>query len=173
LTIVFAAYLLLQTVVHTTAPIAPITSAPVNLEGNSDGLVYLPERNAHDDVESALSDAKASGKAVVMIMGANWCHDSTGLAGRLNTPRFVDMMRDRYQIVYIDVGTPQIGKGRNLDIARRLGIKNVKNTPLVMLVSADGVLLNSKKDAASWRNAASRSEEDIFRYFAEFKPTAK
>jgi hypothetical protein len=78
-------------------------------------------------------------------------------------------MRDRYQIVYIDVGTPQIGKGRNLDIAKRLGIKNVKNTPLVMLVSADGVLLNSKKDAASWRNAAIRSEDEIFRYFNAFQ----
>jgi hypothetical protein len=29
-------------------------------------------------------------------------------------------------------------------------------------------LLNSKKDAASWRNAASRSEDEIYRYFAEF-----
>lgn len=169
MTIVFAAYLLLQTLVHTTAPIAPPTSAPVELESNPEGLVYLPERNAQDDVEGALSDAKVSGKTVVMIMGANWCHDSTGLAGWLNTPRFVDMMRDRYQIVYIDVGTPQIGKGRNLDIAKRLGIKNVKNTPLVMLVSADGVLLNSKKDAASWRNAASRSDDEIFRYFNAFQ----
>ena len=173
MTIVFAAYLLLHTLANSTAPIAPTASLPVKLEGKSEGLVYLPERNAQNDVEFALSDAKASGKAVVIIMGANWCHDSTGLAGRLNTPRFVDMMRDRYRIVYVDVGKPQIGKGRNLDIAKRLGIKNVKNTPLVMLVSADGIMLNSKKDAASWRNAASRSEEDIFRYFAEFKPTAK
>jgi hypothetical protein len=84
----------------------------------------------------------------------------------------MDMMRDRYSIVYVDVGTPQIGQGRNLDIARRFGIKKVKNTPLVMTISADGKLLNSKKDAISWRNAASRSEEDIYRYFATFKPAS-
>jgi hypothetical protein len=41
-----------------------------------------------------------------------------------------------------------------------------------MVLSPDGKLLNSKKDAASWRNAASRSDDDIFRYFAEFKPSA-
>ena len=57
---------------------------------------------------------------MLVILGANWCHDSVGLAGWFDTPRFKDMMRDRYSIVYVDVGTPQIGKGRNLDIAQRL-----------------------------------------------------
>jgi hypothetical protein len=99
------------------------------------------------------------------VMGANWCHDSIGLAGWFETPRFVSMMRDRYELVYVDVGTPQTGHGRNLDIPKRFGIKKVKSTPLVMLVSADGKLLNSKKDAASWRNAGSRSEQEIFDYF--------
>ena len=64
----------------------------------------------------------------------------------------------------------QLYEGRNLDIAKRFGIKKVKTTPLVMLVSADGKLLNSKKDAASWRNAASRGEDDIYSYFARFTP---
>jgi hypothetical protein len=38
----------------------------------------------------------------------------------------------------------------------------------VMILSADGALLNSRKDAASWRNAASRNEDSIYRYFAAF-----
>jgi hypothetical protein len=40
------------------------------------------------------------------------------------------------------------------------------------VLSSDGKLLNSKKDAASWRNAASRSEDDIFRYFATLEPAS-
>ena len=103
-----------------------------------------------------------------MVMGANWCHDSVGLAGWLNTPRFMDSMRNHYRVVYVDVGTPQTGKGRNLDIAARFGIKKLKSTPLVLLVSGNGKLLNSKRDAISWRNAASRSGNDIYRYFADF-----
>jgi hypothetical protein len=82
------------------------------------------------------------------------------------------MMRDRYTIVYVDVGTPQIGKGRNLDIAKRFGIRKVKNTPLLLIVSADGERMNSKKDAIGWRNAASRSEDEIYRYFATFEPAS-
>jgi hypothetical protein len=138
-------------------------------KGNPEALAYVADRDAQADVESALASAKASGKAVLIIMGANWCHDSIGLAGWLDTPRFMVMMRDRYETVYVDVGTPQTGKGRNLEIAKRFGIKKVRNTPLVMLVSADGKLLNDRKDAVSWRNAASRSEDEVYRYFAEFQ----
>jgi hypothetical protein len=159
----------LQTLVYTASP-SPFPSAPVERKSNPEALTYSADRNAQADVNNALASAKASGKIVLVIMGANWCHDSIGLAGWLDTPRFMAMMRDRYAIVYVDVGTPQTGKGRNLDIAGRFGIKKVKGTPLVMLVSADGKLLNSKKDAASWRNAASRSEDEIYAYFAEFTP---
>lgn len=141
-------------------------------KANPEGLAFFADRDAQTDIDRALADAKRDGKTVLVILGANWCHDSVGLAGWLDTPRFMNMMRDRYRIVYVDVGTPQTGEGRNLDIARRFGIKKVKNTPLVMVISSDGILLNSKKDAISWRNAASRSEEDIYRYFAMFKPAS-
>ena len=166
--------MLLQTLVHTTQPeTTPVPPTPTERIGSPEAKAYFTERDAKADVETAFADAKVGGKTVVIIMGANWCHDSVGLAGWLATPRFVGPMRDRYIIVYVDVGTPQTGKGRNLDIAARFGIKRVKSTPLVMLVSADGRLLNGKRDAVSWRNAASRGENDIYRYFAEFAPPAK
>jgi hypothetical protein len=165
-----AGYLLLQTLVHMTAPATPVPPPAIERSGNPEGLAFFADRDAQLDVDRALADAQASGKSVVVIMGANWCHDSVGLAGWLDTPRFMEMMRDRYAIVYVDVGKPQIGKGRNLDIPRRFGIKKVKTTPLLMVVSSDGRLLNSKKDAANWRNAASRSEDDIYRYFSTFTP---
>ncbi len=167
----FAGYLLLQTLVYMTEPATPVPPPTTERSGNPEGLAYFADRDAEADVDRALADAKGSGKTVVVIMGANWCHDSVGLAGWLDTPRFMAMMRERYHLVYVDVGTPQTGKGRNLDIAKRFGIGKVRNTPLVMLLSADGKLLNSRKDAISWRNAASRSEDDIYRYFATFTPS--
>jgi thioredoxin-related protein len=170
-TALLAGYLLLQTLVHTTTPAAPAPPPPVEHKGNPESLAFFADRNAQIDVEKALNEAKISSKNVLIILGANWCHDSIGLAGWLDSPRFMALMRDRYVTVYVDVGTPQIGKGRNLDIAKRFGIKRIKGTPVVMVVSADGKLLNSEKDALSWRNAASRREDDIFRYFDGFTPT--
>jgi Thioredoxin-like len=163
--------ILLQTLVHMTTP-QPASAPPLPAEQARErqGLVYFADRDAKADVASALAEARLNDKTLIVIMGANWCHDSVGLADRLHSTRFSDMMHDRYIVLYVDVGTPQTGKGRNLDIAKRFGIGKVKNTPLVMMVSADGRLLNSKKDAASWRNAASRTEDDVFRYFATFTP---
>ena len=126
-------------------------------------------------IESGLNVLGANSFQITKFPAINFSDPSTRFRNRRDityaqADRFKEMMRDRYQIVYVDVGTPQLGKGRNLDIAKRFGIGKVKNTPLLIMVSAEGKLLNSKKDAASWRNAASRNEDDIYRYFATFTP---
>ena len=75
------------------------------------------------------------------------------------------MLQEKYELVYVDVGY----KDRNIDIAQRFGIKAIEGTPTVLILSADGVLLN-RKSAPKWRNAASRTEADIFAYFDQFVP---
>ncbi len=161
--ILSAILLMLQTVVHTSQPVPSVETHAKE----ADGHVYAEGRNASADVDGALSRAAASGKTVVIVMGANWCHDSTGLAKWFETPRFTAMMQPRYEIIYVDAGTPQSGDGRNQNIVKRFGGKKQKNTPYLMMISPAGKLLN-RDDARSWRNADSRSGEDIFRYFAEF-----
>lgn len=128
---------------------------------------FVESANASADIAAAVANKD---RKVIVIMGANWCHDSRALAGWFATPRFAAMLREHYRIVYVDSGSPQTGKGRNLDIAKRFGVKKVKSTPLVFVLSPDGSLLNSRKDAVSWRNAASRSEAAIFAYFDTFTP---
>ncbi|WP_339689240.1 thioredoxin family protein [uncultured Parasphingorhabdus sp.] len=121
--------------------------------------------NAVEQVDAALARAQLSGKRVIVVMGANWCHDSRGLSGWFAEPRFAAMLAVKYELVYVDVGM----KDRNIDIARRFGIKSIKGTPTVLVLSSDGDLLNPKS-APKWRNAASREEDDIFVYFDQFAP---
>lgn len=166
--IAFAAFMMMQTVVHMTAPESPVLPT-VNI-AHTEARPFVETADAMRDVDLALAAVVAGDDKVIVIMGANWCHDSRALAGWFAMPRFATMLSGRYQVVYVDVGTPQTGHGRNLDIAKRFGIKKVKGTPLVMVLSADGKLLNGAKDAASWRNAASRGEQAIFGYFDGFTP---
>lgn len=133
-------------------------------------IAYDPTAEAASELEFAQKNVTISGKRLLIIMGGNWCHDSAALANMLDSGRFVGMITQNYEVLFVDVGVPQTGNGRNLDIAKRFGIKKVKGTPTVLVVSPEGKLLNSKKDAASWRNAASRDEDAIYRYFAEFTP---
>jgi len=131
-----------------------------------------PEARPYDDkadatvaVDAALGRAIRAEKRVILVMGANWCHDSRGLAGWFAQPRFAAMLQDKYEIVYIDVGQ----RDRNIDIARRFGLKSIKGTPTVLVLSPQGGLLN-RKSAPKWRDAASREEDDIFTYFDQFSP---
>jgi hypothetical protein len=132
-----------------------------------EATLYDPARNASVDVDAALARANATNKRVIVALGANWCHDSRTLAGWFATPRFRQMLTPRYEIVFVDIGSPQTGKGRNMDVATRFGIRKIKGTPIVVIVSPEGGVLN-RKDAPKWRNAASRTEEDIFKYFFSF-----
>lgn len=145
-----------------------IVMAEATVAEHPSAALFDDTATAAVDVDTALAQAAANGRRVVVVMGANWCHDSKGLAGWFETPRFRAMLRQKYEVVYVDVGTPQTGLGRNLDIAKRFGIDKVKSTPLVLVLSSSGERLNSKQDAARWRNAASRNEDAIFDYFDDF-----
>ncbi|NJM50893.1 MAG: thioredoxin family protein [Sphingomonadales bacterium] len=120
------------------------------------------------DVGLALGRAKSSGKFSIIVLGANWCHDSRALAGWFESERFKPVLSQKFELVFVDAGMPQFkGRGRNQHLVKRFGGKKQKNTPYVMILSAEGKLLNRDK-ARIWRNAASRSEDEIFDYFARF-----
>jgi thiol-disulfide isomerase/thioredoxin len=122
---------------------------------------YSASADASADVDAALARAAASGKRVLLVLGANWCHDSRALAGWLETPRFAALTAQSYEVVFVDVGVPQTGEGRNLDIAKRFGLEDIPGTPALLVLTDDGRAVNLGT-AASWRNAASRSEDAIF-----------
>jgi thiol-disulfide isomerase/thioredoxin len=140
-------------------------AAPEELPDHPEARPFDAKANAKTEVDAALARAKAANKMALIVMGANWCHDSRALAGWFAQPRFAAMIVARYELVYVDVGM----RDRNIDIARRFGLKSIKGTPTVLIVDGDGRLLN-KKDAPTWRNAAARSQDEIYRAFAEFTP---
>ncbi|MGQ3102064.1 MAG: thioredoxin family protein [Sphingopyxis solisilvae] len=111
-------------------------------------------------IDAALAAARQSGKRVLLVMGTGGCHDSAWLANLIATDRFAPV-RARYEIVYADIGMPHVrGLGRNSEVAKRFRFK-IKGTPTVAVLDANGTVLN-RKAAPKWRNAASRSDDDIY-----------
>jgi hypothetical protein len=154
----FAAALALVLAGCSSAPAPEIAAAaPAHPEARS----YAVTPSAMGDVDAALARAATSGKRVLLVMGANWCHDSRALAGWLETPRFAALVAERYELVFVNVGMPQTGDGHNLDVARRFGLAEFPGTPALLVLTAQGEAVN-RDTAASWRNAAARSEDAIF-----------
>lgn len=111
-------------------------------------------------IDAAIASAKRSGKHVLLVMGTGGCHDSAWFANLLATDRFAPV-RDRYEIVYADIGMPHVrGLGRNSEVPKRFKFK-IKGTPTIAVLDAEGRVLN-RKAAPKWRNAASRSDDDIY-----------
>lgn len=122
-----------------------------------------PALVAQTSVDETLAAAASSGKHAIIVMGANWCHDSRALAGWFETPRFQTLLNENYEVRYVDVGQ----KDRNIDVAQRFGIDDIVGTPTIVVTDSAGEVLNLET-APTWRNAASRSEDEIFEYFAYF-----
>lgn len=121
---------------------------------------YAASEDPMADVDAALARAGANGKRVLLVMGANWCHDSRALAGWLESERIGALVDEKYELVYVNIGMPQTGDGHNLAIARRFGLEDLPGTPNLLVLTPEGELVNPDT-ATTWRNAASRSEEAI------------
>ncbi len=127
---------------------------------------YLVSEDAGADVDAALALAAENDTRVLLVMGANWCHDSRALAGWLATERFAALIEREYELVFVNIGMPQRGDGHNLSIARRFGLEDLPGTPNLLVLTAEGELVNADT-ATTWRNAASRTEEEIFTELAQ------
>ena len=133
-------------------------------------LLYYPvEADAQKVFDQALDKARASNARAVIVFGADWCHDSRALAKVLTSDAFGKEFGSRFEVTFIDVGRPQTGEGRNLDLVKRLGVKDLKSTPAMFVLRGDGKLLNGKKDAVSWRNAESRGTDKVLAWFRNFR----
>jgi hypothetical protein len=122
---------------------------------------YAVSEDAMADVDAALARAGENGRRVLLVMGANWCHDSRALAGWLETERFAALVDAEYELVFVNVGMPQSGDGHNLAVARRFGIEKLAGTPSLLVLTAEGEPVNGDT-ATSWRNTASREEDAIY-----------
>jgi len=124
--------------------------------------------NAMQDVDAALLAAKASGKNVVLALGGNWCHDSRGLAKKFETDPLKTLIKDKYEVVWVDVGH----RDRNLDVAQRFGVDKLLGTPTIIITASDGAVLNADT-VHDWRTADSKTVDETYDYFASFAPDAK
>ena len=123
--------------------------------------LYDASIDATEAVNSAMARAVERGVNVIIVLGANWCHDSRAFAGWTQTGRIGGLIRDRFELVFVNVGYPQTGDGHNAHIMRRFRFAEQVGTPMVIVATPDGEVLN-RETAQSWRDTASRSEDEIY-----------
>jgi len=131
------------------------------------GKLYLPSSDAMADVETAMNTARKNNKLALVVMGANWCHDSRALASRLYREPLKSLVDEHYETVFVDVGFLDKGK----DVISRLGPPVYYATPTVLIVDPISHRLVNEQDRHRWAEAYSISMEESVDYFQRMAKT--
>ncbi|WP_420434136.1 thioredoxin family protein [Hyphobacterium sp.] len=124
---------------------------------------FVAEADARAEMAAALERAAVDDKRVILVFGANWCHDSRGLADHFRQEDLQAVLAEHYEVIWIDVGW----RHRNLDIARDYGVPTIYGTPTVLIVDPELGLIN-RGTMHSWHTAYSREHDVVVRYFRQF-----
>ena len=124
---------------------------------------YNETDEAETEINYLLDIIKNEQKHGLIVFGANWCHDSRSFAATLNSIRFEKLLKNNYEILYVDVGD----KDKNINLIRKYGVQGEFGTPTVFVINSNGRVLNLNT-AVSWRNAHSINDDYKYEYLKSF-----
>ena len=167
-------YVLLTLVLSTGLPVAGMAQAsdtsstdePV-IPATRPGELYLPSDDPMVDLAASLDAARISYRQLLVVLGANWCHDSRALASRLFEEPLSTTINEHYEILFVDVGYLEKGK----DVITSLGIPVYYATPTVLIVDPVSRRVTNAQNRHQWGNAASISMQESVEYFQQFTNT--
>lgn len=107
--------------------------------------------------------AAAEGKDLMLVLGANWCGDSTALLQQFNQSEFSQKLQQNYQVQPVDVGYFE----RGYDIVKAYDEPMYYGTPTVMIIDAETGAIDNFGDWQHWTNASKHSTEEFTQYFIE------
>ena len=133
-------------------------------ETDPDGRLFQPSTDPLADVQQALSRAEKSDRLALVVLGANWCHDSRALASRLHHPPLAEVIQQHYELVFVDVGFYE--KGR--EVVQQFGVAHFYATPTVLIIDPSTGALVNDEDRHIWGNAYSIDMASSVRYFEKW-----
>jgi len=126
------------------------------------GELYRTSDNALLDINKTLSNAVKNNQYAIIIFGANWCHDSRGLAKTLQSPQIKALIAQHYQLLYVDVGFLDKIK----PAITHLSVPVIYATPTVLIVEPSSLTIVNRDNMNLWRDAAKVTSDHAFNYFS-------
>ena len=115
-------------------------------------------------VDAALEEAREQDKRLLLVLGANWCHDSRALAHHFEDPELAATLEAHYVLRFVDVGW----RDRNQDVSARFGVPAVYATPTVLVIDPQSETLLNRAERHDWASAASTPLDEARAWFARW-----
>ena len=141
-----------------------------NEQNKSAKITVLPEyifsasTEVSSQVKETLITAKNHNKKALFVLGAQWCHDSKGLANKFSTPQMQKILSDNYQVLFIDVGYLEKG----FDVVKQFDLPVYYGTPTVMVVNPNSGKIVNRATMQKWLNADKVPLNEYIEYFNGF-----
>ncbi len=126
--------------------------------------IFSPTENIDSQVAGVLSAATKQNQKAIFVLGAQWCHDSKGLAQKFSTPQMQKVLNDNYQVLFIDVGYLEKG----FDVVKQFDLPVYYGTPTVMVVDPSSAKVLNRSSMQKWLNADKVPLTEYVEYFDSF-----
>nr|WP_283104624.1 thioredoxin family protein [Shewanella olleyana] len=113
-------------------------------------------------VASVQSTAQAQGKLLLVVMGAQWCHDSRGLAANFSNQTMQPILTSRFETVFVDVGYFD----DKHSLAQKYGYPAYFGTPTVMVIQPKTGQLLNEVNLSKWQSADSVPLDEYIEFFS-------
>lgn len=130
---------------------------------SSAGEGFLSEQQVLPQLQLLQQKTAAQHKLFMLVLGADWCHDSKALQQRFNEPELAAALAKRYDIVFVDVGYLEFGRATT----QRFQLPLYYGTPTVMIIDPDSGQLLNKPDLMQWTSAANFNAAAYQAYFVD------
>jgi protein disulfide-isomerase len=121
---------------------------------------YDESADAHATLLHGLDQARASGKDLLVIFGANWCKDCRELDKALHG-RAAALIDARFVVVKVDVGDSD----KNLDILKHYGYPTGKGIPAAIVLAPQDKVLYATR-AGELADARHMGDDGIYNFFS-------
>lgn len=103
--------------------------------------------DAQAQIDTAVAQAHADGKRVLLMFGANWCVWCRRLAWVMeNEPRVSAALAEGWHVVHVDTGTA--GSGTNASVVARYGNPVQHGLPCLVVLDGEGTLVHTQETGA-------------------------
>lgn len=133
-------------------------------ETDPGGALFQPSDDPLADVQRAIHTAGLTKRRALVVLGANWCHDSRALAARLHESPLADVIQENYELVMVDVGFYERGR----EVVQQFGVPHFYATPTVLIIDPASGQLVDDEERHRWGNAYRISMSESVDYFEKW-----
>ena len=123
---------------------------------------HIAAAEAQASVAEVLDKARASDRLAMLVLGANWCHDSVDFANMLAQPELESWIGQHYVVGLYNLGYLD-------DFQTYLapyGVPVIYGTPTVLVIDPKTNQLLNPEFHYYWRNASQLTAKDARKYFS-------